>query len=163
LHKITATGEHPFLIKDLDYGFVWRNADCLNVGSLLVSHKNNDYFVQEIETINITEFEGKVYNFEVEDVNSYIADGIAVHNCQELCGTCVVKGNIPAVVYRNSWGDYLGSTNNKVQLESGREIELPEGCYLSRLEEIESELRQQDTFAVSEAVGFPLTDLSWFI
>jgi hypothetical protein len=81
LPKITATGEHPFLIKDLDYGFVWRNADCLNVGSLLVSHKNNDYFVQEIETINITEFEGKVYNFEVEEDHSYVAGGLVVHNC----------------------------------------------------------------------------------
>lgn len=84
-------------------------------------------------------------------------------HCQSFRGVCVAKGNRPAVVYQNSWGDYLGSTNNKVTLESGREITLPQGCYLSDLDDIESELRQRDTFAVDDAPGWPVTDLSWFI
>jgi hypothetical protein len=83
------------------------------------------------------------------------------NHCQELCGVCVVKGNKPALVYRNSWADYLGPENNRVQLESGREIELPMGCYLSTFEECEPDLRLGDSFALSHAVGFPNQSISW--
>ncbi len=84
-------------------------------------------------------------------------------HCQELCGVCVTKGGRPAFVYRNSWGDYLGSTNNTVTLESGREITLPSGCYLSDFDSVARELRQQDTFAYSHAKGWPAQTISWLI
>jgi hypothetical protein len=77
------------------------------------------------------------------------------NHCQELCGRCTIKGGKRAFVYRNSWGQYLGSENNQIELESGNTITLPDGCYLSHPEEIESELRQQDTFAYSAFKGFP--------
>jgi hypothetical protein len=80
-------------------------------------------------------------------------------HCQELCGVCVVKGGRPAFVYRNSWGDYLGSENNRVQLESGREIELPDGCYLSDFESVGRDLRERDTFSFSGVDGYPANDL----
>jgi len=38
----------------------------------------------EVVDIQITFHEGKVYNLEVEGDNSYIADGIAVHNCNPI-------------------------------------------------------------------------------
>jgi len=81
------------------------------------------------------------------------------YHSQELRGVCVVKGNKPAFVYQNSWGDYLGSENNTVQLESGREVTLPEGCYLSDFDSVARELRQEDTFSFSHADGFPAQDL----
>jgi hypothetical protein len=81
------------------------------------------------------------------------------YHCQEVRGVCVAKGNHPAFVFQNSWGDYLGSTNNRVQLESGREITLPEGCYLSTFEEFERDARTGDTFTTSDAVGYPATDI----
>lgn len=85
------------------------------------------------------------------------------NHSQELRGACVVKGNKPAIVYQNSWGDYLGDTNNRVTLESGREIVLPQGCYLSDYESIQRELNQEDTFAHSNAKGWPKQNLSWYL
>lgn len=92
-------------------------------------------------------------------------------HCQEINGVCVVKGgssspfggdgatpysgDTVADVYRNSWGDYLGSDNNQVTLASGRTITLPDGCYLSHPQEVERDLRQQDTFAYSHAKAWP--------
>src|SRR5579883_1197009 len=84
-------------------------------------------------------------------------------HCQTLVGRCTVKGGQRAVVYLNSWGDYLGPDNNHVVLESGREVVLPMGCYLSRLEEIESDLQQGDTFAYSNAHGWPAQSFSWYL
>jgi hypothetical protein len=84
-------------------------------------------------------------------------------HCQEICGCCVVKGGKPALLYRNSWGDYLGSENNRVTLESGREVELPPGCYLSDYESVERDARQGDTFAYSAFVGFPAQRLDWVL
>ena len=41
----------------------------------------DDYFLTPIKKIKIIKFSGKVYNFEVEEDNSYIANNLAVHNC----------------------------------------------------------------------------------
>lgn len=91
-------------------------------------------------------------------------------HCQELCGTLVVKGGahsmrggdgahpwagaLPALVYRNSWGDYLGTANAQVILASGATFDLPAGCYLSTFEEANPDLRQGDSFCVSDFVPF---------
>lgn len=83
------------------------------------------------------------------------------NHSQCLRGRCTVKGGRRAVVYQNSWGDYLGSDNNRVELATGEVVELPAGCYLSDLEEIAPDLRQGDTFAYSHAVGFPPVALDW--
>ena len=44
----------------------------------------NNTFVYSIQSISKIPFQGKVYNFEVEDDNSYIANKIAVHNCHHI-------------------------------------------------------------------------------
>jgi len=74
-------------------------------------------------------------------------------HAQRLRGRLVVKGNKRAVIYNNSWGNYLGSDNNRVTLESGKEITLPQGAYIAPLEELDFELRQRDTFALFNTVG----------
>lgn len=43
----------------------------------------------EIEWIKPIQFKGLVYNFEVEGDNSYIANGIGVHNCRRCHGVAV--------------------------------------------------------------------------
>lgn len=40
-----------------------------------------DYFLIPIRNIQVLDFKGKVYNLEVEDDHSYVANFIAVHNC----------------------------------------------------------------------------------
>jgi len=36
----------------------------------------------KVRTLREMEYEGEVYNLEVEDANSYVAGTIVVHNCQ---------------------------------------------------------------------------------
>jgi hypothetical protein len=85
-------------------------------------------------------------------------------HCQELCGFCIVKGGEPAFVYRNSWGDYLGSTNNQVQLESGRVVTLPPGTYLGEVQSVDEDLRQGDSFGYGNEIGWPRRKpLDWLI
>lgn len=83
----------------------------------------------------------------------------------EMCyrGHCVVKGNKPAVVQKNSWGDYLGEGNNRVQLESGREIVLPKGHFLVHPEDVTYQARQGDTTAKAGVRGWEPQTFSWSI
>jgi hypothetical protein len=43
-----------------------------------------DYYLTSINKISSSSFNGKVYNFEVEDDHSYCANGFAVHNCEAM-------------------------------------------------------------------------------
>ena len=80
--KTRFTDEHPFLTED-----GWKSIrpeDGTEYGILKVGDKINlnEEWV-EIQTLSEIEGEGydqPVYNFTVEDINSYIADGIIVHN-----------------------------------------------------------------------------------
>jgi site-specific DNA-cytosine methylase len=42
------------------------------------------YELIEIEDIEFKEKEIEVYNFEVEEDNSYVVENIIVHNCQDI-------------------------------------------------------------------------------
>ena len=98
-------------------------------------------------------------------------------HCQAIRGRCLVQGgtnspfggdgafpyagNIEAFEYGNSWGDYLGSENNQVAIASGRTYTLSEGHYLSHPQELESELRQEDTFAFAGIDGWIAEAIKW--
>lgn len=98
-------------------------------------------------------------------------------HCQELRGCCVVKGgasspwgrdgaapysgDVPALVYQNSWADYLGSDNNQVSCADGSTATLPQGCYLSTYDETTADLAEGDSFAPSHANGFPAQTIPW--
>lgn len=47
---------------------------------------------RRIDRIRVLPYTGMVYNFEVEEDHSYIAEGYAVHNCETT--TCSVCGNV---------------------------------------------------------------------
>lgn len=81
----------------------------------------------------------------------------------EMCyrGHCVIKGNKPMVVQKNSWGDYLGDTNNRVVLESGREITLPKGHFLVHPEDVTYQAKQGDTTAKAGVKGWEPQTFSW--
>jgi hypothetical protein len=104
---IKVTKEHPFYSKTynescqtaLDYmkNTQWQKAEDLKEGDLLyhpiytateqpkIKHKGiycNNYLIYKLDKKPLREFyNGKVYNLEVEEDNSYTANGIAVHNC----------------------------------------------------------------------------------
>ena len=83
------------LAKDLFY-ICLRNQILINYNkrktgiNILTIHDNKntnnrfitkDYLFTQIKKIRTEKYKGKVYNFEVEDDNSYIANFVGVHNC----------------------------------------------------------------------------------
>lgn len=99
---LNVTAEHPFLINTPE-GTKWISAKDLNMNSYLTLPKTNtanelkhiesgkgSYLVQNIleyEFVKISEIsfievkDIPVYNFSVEDDESYVAEGVIVHNC----------------------------------------------------------------------------------
>ena len=58
-----------------------------------------NYWCSPITSIKKIPYDNYVYNFEVEGDNSYIANGIAVHNCDAeytTCNVCGKKANTPS-------------------------------------------------------------------
>lgn len=82
------------------------------------------------------------------------AEGTWMHQ-MTFRGHFIIKGNKPAIVCQNSWGDYLGSDNEVITLETGQELILPEGSFLVEPEVVTKMARQGDTFAISDVQGFP--------
>lgn len=61
--------------------------------------KNNE--VKRIEKVEGEYYDGEVWNLEVEDDNSYIAEGLAIHNCS-------IGWTGDKLWFRNSWGERWG-------------------------------------------------------
>lgn len=86
-------------------------------------------------------------------------------HCLLARGTCRVKaasGGRPAVAIQQSWGE-SPTGPNRVTLESGREIELPQGVFLIELDVFGRMLARNDSFALSEFEGFPRRELDWLM
>lgn len=58
-----------------------------------ISWFEDNYLCRRISKITKSYYEGPVYNMEVEGDNSYIANGIAVHNCLAGAAKCGICGN----------------------------------------------------------------------
>lgn len=81
VRPLRLTPEHPVYVKaknDKEFYFV--SVDKIQVGSLL--HRPIVGFVYgKVSRIEIEEYEGVVYNLEVEEDYTYVAEGVSVHNC----------------------------------------------------------------------------------
>lgn len=53
------------------------------VKKLSRERRTGDYIMHRLAEAAELHYEGAVYNFEVEEDNSYVVDGIVVHNCEE--------------------------------------------------------------------------------
>jgi intein/homing endonuclease len=113
--------------------------------------KNNDY-IMKVRYIEEKDYDGDVYNFEVEGTHSYIAEGVVIHNC------CVGMDNAykePHACILNSWGENAHgiitdfTTNEK----------WPGGTLRVRKADVEKMLSQGDSFAYSSFDGFPAQEL----
>lgn len=115
LPPIKTTEEHPFYVRERDpSGHLaepqWVAAHLLREGQLAAiavddsgmseyygeafkGHlENNHLWVPIISSVKTTE-QARVYNIEVEEDNSYIAEGVVVHNCQPFSIAGVSKKN----------------------------------------------------------------------
>lgn len=72
----------------------WVHASCLNEQDFLLEPIDlDDSIVTPIRKITKLYAELDVYNFEVEEDNSYVAGGLAVHNCRVRWDVCTICGH----------------------------------------------------------------------
>lgn len=74
----------------------------------------------------------------------------------QMCnrGAVKLKSGKVCVAKQNSWGDYLGSTNNLITTYSGRQVRLPAGVFLVDVNVEQRALSQGDSFAHSGIRGW---------
>jgi hypothetical protein len=97
-------------------------------------------------------------NFRDRDGFDY-ANGTWNH-CMYFRGYFLARGNRPAFVCQQSWGNQpIGP--NKIFCESGEEVELPEGCFAVDFATVDRMLKQNDSYTGAGAKGFTLQHLKW--
>jgi hypothetical protein len=106
----------------------------------------------KVSSVILTPYEGEVYNCEVDDVHSYVADGFATHNCMALIG--FKKGGRPAGAIANSWG---GSAHTGPTADG-----LTPAGFWADASTVDRMLRQGDSWAFSAFQGFPARKLNWY-
>ena len=84
-------------------------------------------------------------------------------HCMVFRGCFVAKGNRPGLVCQQSWGE-SPTGPNKLALEDGQEIELPQGCFGVDADVANRMLaRDPDSYSVSNFVGFPKRELDFMM
>lgn len=76
-------------IKLANYGI--RNAEIKAGKSFITTIDNRNYMVCPVKTIEMIEYNEPVYDLTVECDESYVADGVAIHNCSveySICNIC---------------------------------------------------------------------------
>ena len=78
-NTLEVTPNHKILTQD-----GWKEALQLTPTDFIMYPTEHGEDWMEVIDLQITYYEGNVYNLEVEEDRSYIADGIAVHNCNPI-------------------------------------------------------------------------------
>ncbi|NQV17777.1 MAG: Hint domain-containing protein [Armatimonadetes bacterium] len=91
--QLHVTPEHPFWVRK-DKGtdnFGWKPVKDLKTGYYLCSPGQENIRIEKIEK---RQFKGKVYNCEVSNSHTYLAEGFIVHNCMQLLLARRVNGHL---------------------------------------------------------------------
>ena len=78
------TGNHPFYIYTNEGNYKWKEIQYVTKSDKLCKIINNDIKHFAVISLTLTETYTTVYNIEVENDNSYTANGYIVHNCQDF-------------------------------------------------------------------------------
>ncbi len=93
--KTMATVGHPFAVKDKEGILKWAaydkeiDATYFDDGVLVFNLTEDEYSINlngewvKIESIELEQYNGKVYNISVEDTHNYVANNILVHNVEK--------------------------------------------------------------------------------
>jgi len=157
IHSILLSfGEKPYVserIHKSDYAKNWNKVYVIewfenneNVTPKFNRWKNN-YYSMNVDSVEFENYKGLVYNFEVEDVHSYILNGITVHNC--VIGIDDEYSD-PYVIILNSWGDVMGTLKD---FNTG--VKLPVGTLRVKKSVMENMMRTGECFSISNFQGFP--------
>ena len=116
INEIICTPEHPFFVTlkkahadsaDAFQESNWKDAKCLNKADYLHIPKHDNcelvfnrdrtfstdrYILTPVTNVQAQYAETTVYNLSVEDDESYVANGVAVHNCQDISASGLQKG-----------------------------------------------------------------------
>jgi hypothetical protein len=106
-------------------------------------------YVLPVKAMEQIPYDGLVYNFEVEGSNSYVADGVAVHNCMLICG--VRADSRPGACIFQSWGSNVPS--------GPLALDQPPNSFWADKQVVARMLGMQDSWALSAYEGYPGTPL----
>lgn len=112
-----------------------------------ISEFHSDYLAFKIRNINVDHYDGPVWNLEVENGHSYIANGLVSHNCYFGYGP-------DYGLIANSWGDVHGKLKC---FDKGDD--LPVGTIRARKNVVERMISAGETFAFTGIEGFKLRDI----
>lgn len=133
--------------KDKTYGNNWNDKYEIS-WDLNPKRENNwwskDNYIMKISDVTILDSDEEVYNFEVENTNSYIANGIVVHNCFVGVDDSYKR---PGLLCLNSWpySWVSGPTRH----------DMPPGSFWVDVSTVNRMLGQGDSFVFSDRAGFP--------
>ena len=82
-------------------------------------------------------------------------------HCMASGGAGIAKGNRPFGLIHQSWGE-SPTGNNRLILESGRELMLPQGCFAVDADVIDRMCRQGDTWSLAGLKGFVRRRPKWY-
>lgn len=110
------------------------------------------YFVLPVKDVAAEDYAGPVYNWEVEGSNSYVADGVATHNCMLVGG---VRFDIEGACILQSWGPNTPSGPTV--------LGQPDFSFWAPRKTVEYILSCGDSWALSKAADFVKRDIpaSW--
>lgn len=116
--------------------------------------ENNLY--AKISSNEVLEYDGLVYNFEIEDDNSYMANGIIVHNCLRHIDCRIQDDHLHFMPYFRSWDLWGGFPANlagiqilkeymasEIGVEPGETIVTSKGLHLYKFTWKLAEIRRQ--------------------
>ena len=94
----------------------------------------------------------------VRDANGFCKPQGTWNHCMVFRGCGIAKGNRPFLVIQQSWAE-SPTGPNRVKLESGAEIELPQGCFCVDASPTNKMLSQRDSFTGAGFKGFERRDI----
>ena len=118
-NTIVATDNHPFYVNG-----VWVRADDLKVGDLLCAPDSKTFAITSIVSDT---YVGWIHNMEVEEDNSYVVEGVSVHNCTTDFTLCTKCGHL-AVDESELCGHIKYEKGNTFYDEQGRHHRVAEIC-----------------------------------
>lgn len=112
--------------------------------------EDDNYMYVPVKNNYITAYNGSVFNYEVEEDNSYVANGLPVHNCLRVIDTRIKDNKLSFVVYFRSWDLYSGLPANLGAIQLMKE-------YMA------SEIGVEDGEIIASSKGLHLYDYVWDI
>ncbi len=155
---LLSLGEKPYITKrthNSEYAKNWSDIYVImwteNSQRPGFNYWDNTNYAVKVKEISTEHYEGNVYNLEVEKAESYIANGVAVHNC--IIGADD-EYQQPYALILNSWGDVHGHLKSF----DGQD-DIPVGVIRAKKDVVVGMINQGETFAYSNFDGFPAQDL----